>query len=106
MLDDFGSARNEVRLRRGKILPEDLLQFLRIGVTQFKKITDDVIALGNIRFVRDNGDAGSAWILSRADDLSQCRLPRAHKRVTVEKQIHLDDVDGFFARDRFKDDRC
>ena len=49
--------KRSVRLWRGKILPEHLLEFLRIGVTQFEEIADDMVAFGNIGFVGNDRHA-------------------------------------------------
>ena len=100
MLDDFGSARKRgVRLRRRKILPEHLLELDRIGIAQFEKETDDVFALGNVGFVGNDRHAGVARAPAGADDLDDVAAG-GHERIAVHEQVHLDDLDGFIARDR------
>src|SRR5207248_9544071 len=92
-----------IRLRRRKILPQRLLQFLWIRVAQLKQIADDVIAIRNFGFIRNDWDTGRARIFSGTDDLDDVAVLRRNERVTVEQQIHLDDFDRLFSRHFFGD---
>src|SRR5438552_4416644 len=96
--------KRRVRLRRGKILPERLLQFCRIGIAKLKQVTDDVIAIRDLGFVGNDRHSGRARIFPCPDYFNNVGVFLGYERIAVEEQIHLDDLDRFLARHFFGDE--
>ena len=86
-----------------QILRERLLELDRIGVTQFEKIADDLIARRDFRFIGNDRHRRRSRILPRADDFDDVALGW-HEGKTIQREIHFDDPDRFSPRHRFADE--
>ena len=82
-----------------KILRKNLLQLLRVRVIEMKKVTDDHRSRRQISRIGNDRHRGRSRVLVHPDDLDNV-ASRWDEGKAVQGQIHLDDVDGFFARDR------
>ena len=90
-------------MRRRKVLPKNLLQLLRIRISQLEQETDDTPVFGYVGFFRDNWHTGGARIFAGADDFDDVAVG-SHERKPVHQKIDFDDFDRFLARHFFADE--